>query len=49
MPVHQLQRLLGHQDIRSTLRYVHWVPDYRESQNGTDLICDLPIGEVSDA
>lgn len=49
MPVHQLQRLLGHQNIQSTLRYVHWVPDYRESRNGTDLIEGLPIKEVSDA
>ncbi len=49
MPVHQLQRLLGHRDIRSTLRYVHWVPDYRESRHGIDLIERLAIEAVPDA
>jgi len=44
MPVHQLQRLLGHQDIHSTLRYVHWIPDYREGRSGADLIADLEVG-----
>jgi integrase/recombinase XerD len=48
MPVHQMQRLLGHQNIQSTLRYVHWVPDYRESRNGVDLIEGLAIKEVPD-
>jgi len=43
MPVHQLQRLLGHQDIHSTLRYVHWVPDYREQGKAADLIVDLEV------
>jgi integrase len=43
MPVHQLQRLLGHQNIQSTLRYVHWVPDYRERQEETDLIAGLEV------
>lgn len=44
MPVHQLQRLLGHQDIHSTLRYVHWIADYREGIAGTDLIAGLEVG-----
>ena len=43
LPVHRLQRLLGHQDIHSTLRYVHWVPDYREGQGAYDLIAALGV------
>jgi integrase/recombinase XerD len=43
LPVHQLQRLLGHQNLQSTLRYVHWVPRYREGQSGTDLIAALEL------
>ena len=46
MPVHQLQRLLGHQDIHSTLRYVHWLPDYREGKTGADLIAGLEADHV---
>lgn len=41
--VHRLQRLLGHQDIHSTLRYVHWVPDYREGQGAHDLVAALEV------
>jgi site-specific recombinase XerD len=26
LPVHQLQRLLGHGNLQSTMRYIHWVP-----------------------
>ena len=43
LPVHQLQRLLGHQNLQSTLRYVHWVPGYQEGQRGTDLIAALEV------
>ncbi len=39
MPVHKLQKLLGHRSLYSTLRYVHWVPSYHEARdNGIDLI-----------
>lgn len=44
LPVHRLQRLLGHQDIHSTLRYVHWVPDHREGCGAHDLIAALGVG-----
>lgn len=42
LPVHILQRLLGHQSLRSTLRYVHWLPSYRDagSKHG-DLVSAL--------
>jgi integrase/recombinase XerD len=43
LPVHRLQRLLGHQAIHSTLRYVHWVPDYREGTGEHDLVAALAV------
>ncbi len=42
--VHQLQRLLGHHDIHSTLRYVHWGPNDREGHSPIDLIAALGGG-----
>ena len=47
LPVHQLQRLLGHRNLQSTLRYVHWVPGYQEGQYGADLIEALEIDHGS--
>ena len=42
MPVYQLQRLLGHQNIRTTLRYVHWLPHYQsDGGRGADLVSGL--------
>ena len=42
LPVHQLQRLLGHGDLKSTLRYVHWVHNYREGREAvSDLVAKL--------
>jgi hypothetical protein len=35
---------MGHQDLRSTLRYVHWVPRYREGEGDLDLIAKLEVG-----
>ena len=43
MPVHRLQRLLGHGNLHSTLRYVHWVPSYREGEGELDLIARLEV------
>jgi site-specific recombinase XerD len=44
MRIDQLQHQLGHRDIHSTLRYLHWIPDYREKQSaGNDLIADLEV------
>lgn len=44
MRIDQLQHQLGHRDIRTTLRYLHWIPDYREQQSaGNDLIAELGV------
>jgi integrase/recombinase XerD len=43
LPVHRLQHVLGHKNITSTLRYVHWVPDYREATGAHDLLAALEV------
>lgn len=43
LPVHRLQRLLGHRDLHSTLRYIHWVPHYREGAGELDLVGPLGV------
>jgi len=42
MPVHQLQGLLGHSNLQSTLRYVHWVSPH-QSGMGVDLLSELEV------
>lgn len=43
LPVQQLQRLMGHQNLQSTLRYEHWIQDYREGQGACDLVASLRL------
>jgi site-specific recombinase XerD len=43
MPVHRLQRLLGHDSLSSTVRYVHWLPDPGEGEGGHDLLGALAV------
>ncbi len=43
MPITKLQHQMGHKDIRTTLRYVHWIPNYQGGDSGTDLIADLEV------
>jgi len=39
MPLAHLQQLLGHKQISTTLRYVHWLPRYQEDPGAaTDLL-----------
>lgn len=45
LALHQLQRLLGHTNLHSTQRYLHWVPGVREQASGAaDLIGSLEVG-----
>jgi len=44
--IHRLQRQLGHGDLRSTLRYVHWVPTYQQGGMAfSDLVGQLEMDD----
>jgi integrase len=42
LALQDLQHYLGHTSIRTTMGYLHWVPNYREGQGHHDLIGQLP-------
>lgn len=42
LPVHELQRLLGHGNLQSTERYLHWLPGCCDSKRGySDLLAHI--------
>ena len=42
LPVHELQHLLGHNDLRSTERYLHWLPGRCDAKRGySDLLAGI--------
>jgi site-specific recombinase XerD len=45
VPVHQLQHLLGHRNLHSTLHYVHWNPTLPQGA-GVDLLADKESEEA---
>lgn len=41
LPIYLLQRWLGHADLHSTMRYIHWVPNYQaEGHAAIDLLAE---------
>ncbi len=42
MPINQLQQLLGHNSLQSTMRYLHWVPLHQQ-RAGVDLLMGLEV------
>ncbi|MGB5598349.1 MAG: tyrosine-type recombinase/integrase, partial [Thiothrix litoralis] len=41
MPIHQLQRILGHRHLSTTSRYTHWLVDNQDGHSAIDLISGL--------
>ena len=46
MPIHQLKELLGHTDIKSTERYLHWSPGTQQSAASYDLLRTMQGGRT---
>ncbi len=42
MPINQLQSILGHSSVNTTLRYTHWLPASDTANRRIDLLAELP-------
>ena len=45
LPLHRLKLELGHKDLHSTMRYLHWVPELRRGRGHADLVGLLGVGD----
>jgi len=45
MPIHQLKTILGHTDLKSTERYLHWCPEKSAGDHSFDLLLPLLGGQ----
>lgn len=43
MPVHQLQQILGHKHLNTTMRYIHYLPENPQGGQAVDLIATLGV------
>ncbi len=44
MPIHQLQRVLGHKHLGTTTRYLHYLPEEQIASTHIDLLQALELG-----
>ena len=45
MPIHQLQRILGHSHLSTTSRYAHWLADSPSDSPVIDLVSGLHFNQ----
>lgn len=46
MPIHQLQQVLGHEHVSTTMRYAHWLPETQQGGQPIDLLAGLDAAAV---
>jgi len=48
MPLHQLKNILGHTDLKSTERYLHWRPETGDKEGNFDLLLTMLGGQTNE-